>query len=389
MAVALALLVGLGGFLVHRSGEQRRSEHDVSAADLTGRPGGATATSRGSRASGGTGARRPHAKPPTMTLGFAGDVNLEGEAGVAFRANALTLLAGVRRWLERPDFTMVNVDTAIRDRGSPVAGKAVTWGAPKELFPVLKFSGVDAVTMANRHGLDYGRSALARALDIGREANLPVLGAGLSDTDAFAPFRTVVRGRRLAVLAATQVFDAGFAELWKAGPDRSSGSGSTSLRSVGMAFTDPPDRLLAAVRRVRPTADLVVVYLAWGDEGSVCPSAAQKTLAGQLVEAGADVVVGSGAHRLQGAGHLRSGSGSGARRGFVSFGLGNFVFSNLTADPPVSGVLELSVSGRAVTAARLEPFRLDKGRPVPLEAEQADRTRQVVRNLRRCAGLEP
>ena len=78
------------------------------------------------------------------------------------------------------------------------------------------------------------------------------------------------------------------------------------------------DVLVAAVRAARLVSDTVVVYLHWGIEGHTCPSSDQRALAQALVLAGADVVVGSHAHRLLGGGRLGS--------AFVDYGLGNFAF---------------------------------------------------------------
>ena len=66
------------------------------------------------------------------------------------------------------------------------------------------------------------------------------------------------------------------------------------------------------------SADVVVVYLHWGTRGKGCPTDAQRRLATDLIEAGADVIVGSHAHQLQGDGRLGA--------GYVAYGLGNYAW---------------------------------------------------------------
>ena len=95
---------------------------------------------------------------------------------------------------------------------------------------------------------------------------------------------------------------------------------------------------------------MVVTYLHWGVQGERCPSADQRSLARRLVGAGADLVVGSHAHELQGDGRLGP--------GYVAYGLGNFAWYS----PGPTGVLTLTVqpprepAGRArVTASRWWP----------------------------------
>src|SRR5690606_4017424 len=102
-----------------------------------------------------------------------------------------------------------------------------------------------------------------------------------------------VRGHRIAVLAATQVLDSHLIEEWTAGPGK-----------PGLASAKRVDRLVEAVRAAAAGADTVVVFLHWGIETHTCPAPRQQELAHALVEAGADIVVGGHAHRLQGGGRL-------------------------------------------------------------------------------------
>ena len=90
-------------------------------------------------------------------------------------------------------------------------------------------------------------------------------------------------------------------------------------------------RLLQEVRAARRSSDTVVVFLHWGVELAQCPSVNQRTLARQLVAAGADVVVGGHAHRVQGAGHMD--------HALVDDGLGNFVWYGTSELSTRTGVL--------------------------------------------------
>ena len=130
-----------------------------------------------------------------------------------------------------------------------------------------------------------------------------MIGIGLDDDQAYRPYRATIHGDRVAVIAATQVLDDQLVSAWTAGPHK-----------PGLASAKTVPRLLEAVRQARGSADTVVVFLHWGVELMGCPTHAQRRLAQQLVDAGADVVVGSHAHRLLGGGRLGS--------AFVDYGLG-------------------------------------------------------------------
>jgi len=276
----------------------------------------------------------------TITLAFGGDVHFEGVS----RAALGTGLPTVRRMLAKADVAMVNLETAITTRGTP-APKQFVFRAPARALTDLTKAGVDVVTLANNHGMDFGRTGLDDTLRAAAAARLPLIGAGPDADAAFAPWTTTVRGLDLAVFAATDVLDSFAQTTWVAGR-------STS----GLASAKDPSRLLAAVRAANRTADVVVVYLHWGQEMSTCPSERQRSLARELAVAGADLVVGSHAHVLQPGGRV-----AGA---YVHYGLGNFVFYARTPQTRRTGVLTVDVGARGVRDVRWTPATIRSGVPV-------------------------
>lgn len=299
-----------------------------------------------------------------ITLSFAGDVHFEGSSRAALSGG----LAAITPALSAADLTVVNLETAVSTGGTRSTGKQFTFRAPPAAFTVLKAAGVDVVTMANNHALDYGTSALADSLAASKAAGLPVVGAGPDEDAAFAPHISVVKGRRVAVIGATQVLDANLATAWTAGPGK-----------PGLASAKDEPRLVQAVQEARKQADVVVVDLHWGTETVSCPTDSQESLAKALSAAGADVVVGSHAHVLLGGGFLG--------RTYVHYGLGNFVFYARTPVTQATGVLTLTVQGRAVTKADWLPARIGGGVPAPLTGTAATAALGTWNGLRSCTGL--
>lgn len=78
------------------------------------------------------------------------------------------------------------------------------------------------------------------------------------------------------------------------------------------------------MRRTRALADLVVVSLHWGDEYAADPTPWQRRVASELIEAGADVILGHHPHVLQ---PIESHAARDGRVGLIVFSLGNFVSS--------------------------------------------------------------
>lgn len=305
-----------------------------------------------------------------VTFAFGGDVHFEEGLKARLAADPRTALDPLPRLLKGADVTMVNLETAVTaDGGCPERqAKQFTFSTRPAAFAALRAAGVDVTTMANNHGVDCGRSGLLQSLAAARAAGLPLIGVGADRAAAFTPWRGRVNGQRIAIVAASQVVD-----------DELKGGWMASAEQPGMATARDLGGLVRAVRDARATADTVVVFLHWGTELNQCPNGAQPPLARLLAAAGADVVVGSHAHVLLGAGYQG--------RTYVAYGLGNLAFYAKGDPRTQSGVLLLTVTGRRVDRARWRPARIADGAPIPLEG--ADRAAAIAswKALRRCTGL--
>jgi poly-gamma-glutamate synthesis protein (capsule biosynthesis protein) len=273
-----------------------------------------------------------------VTLAFGGDVHFEGRLADLVRPHGLDALAAV---LGTADVAVVNLETAITDRGVEQP-KIYHFRTSPQALVTLQQGGVDAVSMANNHAVDYGPDGLADTLAAQAASPIPVIGIGPNAEKAFAPAVFDVRGTKVAIIASTQINDF----TVHAFP-------ATDSRP-GIAGNLDNARLLAAVRAARDAYDVVVVFLHWGTDYTTCPDGAQTSTAAALSAAGADVVVGGHAHRVQGAGWLG--------RTYVDYGLGNFVWLN-TRGPvdAISGVLTVTVD--PVKARSLRGSGARRGQP--------------------------
>lgn len=305
-----------------------------------------------------------------VTLAFAGDVLFEDDVRDLLDADPDTTLDAISEQLSAADVSMVNLETAITERGT-AEPKAWTFRVGPEALDALAAAGVDVVSMANNHAVDYGAEGLADTLDATASAPVDVVGVGADDDAAFKPALIDVDGTTIAVLAASDIPDR-TAAAWPAGPE-----------TAGIASARDPQRLLEAVEDAAPRADIVTVYMHWGQERVDCPITDQTELARQLADAGADIVVGSHAHVLLGAGWLDS--------TYVSYGLGNFVWyhPNSIAEA-TSGVLTLTVRDGQVVSDEFTPtFTEQDGRPRVVEGDAAQQAVADWEALRDCADLSP
>ncbi|MDW5592717.1 CapA family protein [Conexibacter stalactiti] len=314
--------------------------------------------------------RDPLGSGRAVTLAFGGDVHFEEGLKARLASDPKTALEPLKELLKGADVAMVNLETAVTADGAcPVRqAKQFTFATTPSAFTALRAAGVTVTTMANNHGLDCGRAGLEQTLAADARAGLPLIGVGADRDAAFTPYTVEKNGQRIAIVAASQVLDDNLKGEWMATDDQ---PGMATARDLG--------GLVRAVREARAEADTVVVYLHWGTELQQCPNTQQPQLARLLATAGADLLVGSHAHVLLGAGYLG--------RTYVAYGLGNLAF--YAKEPPrtSSGVLHVTVTGRRIDRAAWRPALISDGAPIPLTG--TDRTAAIRdwRRLRDCTGL--
>jgi poly-gamma-glutamate capsule biosynthesis protein CapA/YwtB (metallophosphatase superfamily) len=331
----------------------------------------------------------PHQSPPgyvtpssspqdgrsaTVTLAFAGDMHFELQLA-ALLDHPRGALGPITRALGAADVTMVNLESAITERGTPEAKELEDpdnryyFRTSPAALDVLAAAGVDVVTMANNHGADYGPVGLDDTLRAIRNSPVHVVGIGANRSAAFTPYRVTIRDTSFAFFGADASFREGSSSVWAAGP-----------QTAGLAAAHParPQELLDAVHAASRQDDVVVVYMHWGEELQGCPTTQQHITAQALARAGADIVVGSHAHVLLGAGWLD--------HTYVDYGLGNFLWYH--NEEPETGVLRLTVRDGEVVGDSWVPARIHThGRPHPVTGSARTAAIAHWRSLRACTGL--
>jgi len=312
-------------------------------------------------------------KGGSVTLAFAGDIHFEGRVAALLNRRGATL-GPMSSALRSADVAVVNLESALTSGGSPASkeledpSRRYWFRSPPSALALLDRSGVDVVSLANNHGADYGAAGLRDTLRLARSSPVAMIGVGQDPEQAFRPYETSINGVDVAVLAADASPLESNASIWDVGPD-------------GPGLARDQTRLLAAVRAANAYSDVVAVYLHWGAENQRCPTAGQRKLAQKLADAGADVVVGTHAHVLLGAGMLDD--------TYVSYGIGNFLWYH--GSPPATGVLRLQIVDGKVVRDDWVPgeIRPSGGPPRPLTGSARGAAIGEWRNLRGCAYLAP
>jgi poly-gamma-glutamate synthesis protein (capsule biosynthesis protein) len=309
-----------------------------------------------------------------VTFAFGGDVHfpagsalgdrLEDDPTTALGTTVPQLLAGAT-------LSMANLESALTEGTCPTPQtKTFVFYAPASAIDAFKHAGVTLITNTNNHGEDCGPGGLQQALAIKARTGYPILGIGQNASEAFTPYETVLKGERIAIVAATQVIDTDLQQAWTA-----------TTTQPGLASAYDVHALVSEVEKVRRWADTVIVYLHWGTERDACPNPLQEPLANVLVKAGADIVIGTHAHVLLGGGYLGS--------AYVDYGLGNFAFYDNTPPENQSGSLVITATGRHIDDVTWRPAVIVDDLPQPLSGTAAATALASWNAARSCTDVTP
>ncbi|NGN44535.1 CapA family protein [Mesorhizobium sp. CGMCC 1.15528] len=240
--------------------------------------------------------------------------------------------AAVYGLLSKADVTIGNFEIALVEGGTPLE-KLMNIKADPAIARDLPGIGLDIVTVANNHSVDYGVEGLLATRKLVEISGVSVVGAGRNLAEAAQPFIVENGGMHIAVIAFSCLTPTGMA----AAADR---AGIAAIRIETAYEIDPwyqmeepgdpsvvkirtrareADLVFAteAVRQAKSVCDLLVASIHWGFGSGETLAEYQWPLAKALIEAGADVVHGHHPHAIHAVGFYRGRP--------VLFGLGTFI----------------------------------------------------------------
>ena len=227
-----------------------------------------------------------------MIVALAGDTMLGRKVGERLRAEPSRPLVtpDVVEVAHEADLFVLNLECCISDRGEPwpAPGKPFFFRAPPAAVDTLARLGVDCVTLANNHALDFGEAALLDTFDHLSSAGIEWVGAGPDVERARrSASLTTKDGSRLAVVGVTD-----HPEDYAAGPS------SPGVAYADLQDEDVPSWLTDAIGGAE--ADAVLVTPHWGPNMTSAPVPHVRRVGMTLIEAGATFVAGHSAHVFHG-----------------------------------------------------------------------------------------
>ena len=196
--------------------------------------------------------------------------------------------------IRKPDIRLINLETSITTSENPWEDKGVHYRMHPANIPVLRVGGIDVVSLANNHTLDWGREGLAETLRSLKSEGIPFVGAGSDLQGAARPIMKEVRGTRLWIFGVGMT-DSGIPAGWRA-TERTSG-----LFLLEDYSENSLEKLQGKIRQYAKPGDIVVVSIHWGGNWGYDIPQRQRDFAHRLIDfGGVDLVHGHSSHHVKG-----------------------------------------------------------------------------------------
>lgn len=316
------------------------------------------------------------------------------------------MLQHVAGAMRAADITYVNVEGPICEPGEgnvALTGVGIPIRSDPRVAQGLKDAGVDVVSLANNHTMDYGAPGLDQTLDALRSAGIAYCGAGRNIDEARRAVSVTANGLTVALLSYTSVCPPSYAA-------RANAHGAAVVRATTSYDANPrvlmqpgsplkirstanPDDLRAVkeeVRAAKAQADIVLVAWHWGvSDGHGKIAEYQRELGRAAIDAGAAAILGHHAHMLLGIEHYKGRP--------IFYSLGNFAFDlSYPHFRPESVLIKCLLDADGMRDLRLIPAKSNAMRqPVPSDEREAQRIAWMLEDMSfemnagfRCDGRE-
>ena len=305
----------------------------------------------------------PKLESKEVTLSFIGDVSLADDWYIMPKYDARgkkvygILDEKIVNIMNNSDIMVANNEFTISNRGSKLPNKYYTFRASPNRLSIYEEMGVNLVTLANNHIYDYGEVAFYDALDALEEYNIPYIGAGRNIEEAKEPFYYIVNGYKIGFVNATR------AEKYILTPEATNTTG-------GVLRCYDPTAFLGVIEEAKKQSDFVIALVHWGKEDSSELEKVQLETAPKYIDAGADVIVGTHAHTLQGIDFYNNKA--------IAYNIGDFIFNHETKD---TGIFQIKIDNEGNLKYYFIPCKQKDKYTYLLTGEEQKRVLNKMRNL--------
>jgi poly-gamma-glutamate synthesis protein (capsule biosynthesis protein) len=259
------------------------------------------------------------------------------------------------------DLTTADLECSFSDTAPVITDDGMVFVSPFAAAAGLSDSGIDAVSVANNHSYNGGSEGFLNTLSYLAEHKIGTFGGGRNSAEAHSPFITTVKGTKVALLAYNSIIGG-----YTAGAD-TPGMATIEMAPWGTLTQAGLDRLASDIRAAKAKSDLVFVYFHWSAEYTHTANADMREVAHAAIDAGADLILGSHPHWVQGIEWYKD--------HLITYSLGNFVFDQeQSAETKQGSLLNATFNGTRLVSATFSPYQIeDYNQPHPANAATAQK----------------
>lgn len=253
--------------------------------------------------------------------------------------------------LEAPVTDSTNGLTGVRQGGKIVLRNKV------EALTAIQFAGFTLLSLANNHILDYYDKGLFDTFELLKKNNIGFSGSGRNLEEARKPAVIEKKGKKIGLLSYTDM-----SELWYKGNPNIRFAAEKEKAGVAPRKLE---YIKEDIERIRQSVDILIVSLHWGVEESFDIPGSQVEFAHEVLDFGADMILGHHPHQFQGI-EIYKGKP-------IFYSLGNFIFDQNDPENLESFITIIKFSGNRPMHVSAVPVRIfDKCYVAPLKGKDAE-----------------
>lgn len=230
----------------------------------------------------------------------------------------------VKEILSKGDWVIGNLETPLAGEDAGGYTGYPLFNAPAQLVDAAKKAGFNILTTANNHALDRGETGAIRTIANLSDRQIASTGTARSAAEASRPLISTKNNISLAILAYTY---------------GTNGIPIPKGKDYLVSLIDEKKIVKDIAKARKKGADVVAISLHFGEEYQRQPNTQQKQLVKNLLQAGADIILGSHPHVVQPYKIFNfPGKNGKIRKAVAIYSMGNFI-SGQTKDYTDLGVI--------------------------------------------------
>ncbi len=282
--------------------------------------------------------------PAEAKILFGGDVMLDWGIKDTINKEGITYpLKFLKNFLHTFDYRFCNLECPISDPGEVHPEKKYIFQGNPGHIELLKYAEINCVSLANNHALDLGKTGLLNTIEILTKNNISVIGAGNDIGAAHLPAAINIKGIRMAILAyADAAYEASPAEK--------------DIPGIAVAKVE---QITEDIKQYRSFYDFIIISIHWANEYYEYPSEKEIKLGHQIIESGADAVIGHHPHIFQGIEIYNNKP--------IFYSLGNFIFGSVNEDARENILLQISFFDNRIKSFSVFPINGNGNSKTPFQ----------------------